>query len=151
MGYDHVLSELWGDSSEEESPSLVQWNSMKMAQYFDKKMRQAPWNFGFTMTNMQALASQLKKWKTDGKTEEEVRALIDFYMVSAEARGYEPGWKDFLSRAAANAKLLATRTTKTPLEKAREIGTYEAFLEALKAPQIAQRYYDKYKEEHGQG
>jgi hypothetical protein len=158
LGYDDVLSDLWGDSSDEGSPSVVQWNAMGLARYFDRGLRSAPWNNGFSMTNMRALAAQLKKWKTDGKTEEEVRALIDFYMTDVTARGFNPGWKDFLYRAEANSAKLTPKEVETakesvkessPLDKAREEGTYEAFLKVLRSPKIAQKYYDKYKEEHG--
>lgn len=158
MGYDDVLSDLWGDSSDEGSPSVVQWNAMGLARYFDRELRSAPWHNGFSMTNMRALAAQLKKWKTDGKTEEEVRALIDFYMTDVTARGFNPGWKDFLYRAEANSAKLTPKEVEeakesvkesSPLDKAREEGTYEAFLKVLRSPKIAQKYYDKYKEEHG--
>lgn len=158
MGYDDVLSDLWGDSSDEGSPSVVQWNAMELAKYFDRELRSAPWHQGFSMTNMRALAAQLKKWKTDGKEEEEVRRLIDFYMNDASARGLNPGWKDFLYRAEANSAKIAPKVEvpeepkeKTPLELAREEGTLEAFQRVFSSARMAQRYYNQYKEEHGQG
>lgn len=158
MGYDDVLSELWGDSSEEESPSLVQWNTVKVAQYFDRQVRSAPWSNGFIQTHITALASQLKKWRTAGKTEDEVRTLIDLYVSKAEARGQNPGWRDFLFRAeqisgmVPKPELVEPVKDKTPLDLAREEGTYEAFLKVLRSPKIAQKYYDEYKKEtDGQG
>lgn len=159
MGYDDVLSDLWGDSSEEGSPSVVQWNAMEVAKYFDRELRSAPWHQGFSMTNMRALAAQLKKWKTDGKTEEEVRALIDFYMSDVSARGLNPGWKDFLYRAEANSAKLTPKEEPvkeepkklTAYEKASAIGTWEAFQKHFRSATMAKMQYDKYKEEHGQG
>lgn len=158
MGYDDVLNDLWGDSSSEEPPTGVSWSATKMAQYFDRQTRHAPWTNGFIMTNVRALSSQLKKWREDGRTEEEVRELIDFYVYSAEARGFNPGWKDFLYRAEKNSAMLRKPEPvkkeepvkeKSPLELAREEGTYEAFLKVLRSPKIAQKYYEQYKEEHG--
>lgn len=160
MGYEDVLSDLWGDSSDEESPPVVQWNAMGLARHFDRALRSAPWHNGYAMTNMRALAGQLKKWKTDGKTEEEVRALIDFYMSDVTARGYNPGWKDFLYRAEQNSAKLTPKEVETakeeikeltPYEKASAIGTWEAFQNNFRSATMAKRYYDKYKEEHGQG
>lgn len=158
MGYDDVDRELWGDSSSEEPPTGVLWSAPKMARYFDTQTRHAPWTNGFIMTNTQALAAQLKKWRESGKTEAEVKELIDFYVSSAEARGFNPGWKDFLYRAEKNSAMLRKpepvkeeppMKEQTPLERAREVGTYEAFLEVLRSPKIAKKYYDQYKEEHG--
>jgi hypothetical protein len=157
LGYDDVLSDLWGDSSDEGSPSVVQWNAVKVAQYFDREVRSASWSNGYTLTHITALASQLKKWRTAGKTEEEVKELIDFYVKEPLARGPNPGWRDFLYRAEQNSAKLQPKEEVvpekelSPLDKAREIGTYEAFLEVLRSPKVAQKYYDKYKEEHGQG
>lgn len=160
MGYDDVLSDLWGDSSSEEPPTGVSWNASKMAQYFDKQTRHAPWTNGFIMTNVTVLSGYLKKWREAGKTEAEVRELIDFYVSTAEARGRNPGWKDFLARAEMNSGMLhkpepvkqqPPKKEQTPLEKAREEGTYEAFLKVYKYDTVARRQYNKFKEEHGQG
>lgn len=160
MGYDDVLNDLWGDSSSEEPPTGVSWNAVKMAQYFDRQTRHASWTNGFIMTNVRAMSAQLKKWREDGRTEAEVKELIDFYVASTEARGANPGWKDFLFRAEQNSgklrkpepepvKVEPPMKEKTPLELAREEGTYEAFLKVLRSPKIARKYYDQYKEEHG--
>lgn len=158
MGYDDVLSDLWGDSSDEGSPSVVQWNAVTVAQYFDRKVRSAPWSNGFNLTHITAFASQLKKWRTAGKTEEEVKALMDLYISEPLARGQNPGWRDFLYRAEKNSAMLTPKKEEpkpekelTPLQQAQQEGTYEAFLRVLRSPKIAQKYYDKYKEEHGQG
>jgi len=159
LGYDDVLSDLWGDS-DEGSPSVVQWNAVKVAQYFDREVRSAPWSNGYTLTHITALASQLKKWRTAGKTEEEVKELIDFYVKEPLARGPNPGWRDFLYRAEQNSAKLQPQQEEvkevpekemTPLEKARSIGTWEAFRDAFRSATMAKQHYDKYKEEHGQG
>lgn len=150
MGYEDVLSELWGDSSDEGSPSLVQWNAVKVAQYFDRKVRSASWSNGYNLTHITAFASQLKKWRTAGKTEAEVTELIDFYISEPLARGMNPGWRDFLFRAEQNSAMLPKKEEekpKTPLDVARRVGTLEAFQEAYpNSARMAQRMYDKYKE-----
>ncbi len=155
MGYDYVLSDLWGDS-DEGSPSVVQWNATKVARYFDRSLRKAEWSNGFAMTNIIALATQLTKWRTVGKTEEEVTALIDFYMSNKQARGKNPGWKDFLYRAEEISDMLPTsdneeeEETDPLLAEAHRLGTLEAFQRVYpNSPRMAKRSYEKYKEQNG--
>ncbi|WP_327745065.1 helix-turn-helix domain-containing protein [Streptomyces europaeiscabiei] len=50
-------------------------------------------------------------------------------------------------RKALPAAQAAKPKEKGPLERAREIGTYEAFLEVLRSEKTAERYYNKFKEE----
>lgn len=160
MGYDDVLRELWGDSSDEGSPSLVQWNAVTVAQYFDRRVRSASWSNGFNLTHITAFASQLKKWCTAGKTEEEVKALMDFYIAEPLARGQNPGWRDFLYRAEQISAMLPkkeeekpTETSSNPLlDEAYCVGTLEAFQKVYpNSTRMAQRAYNKYKETHGEG
>lgn len=156
MGYDDVKNDLWGPS-ESEAALLGFWDANKMAEYFRLAMYKSSWYSGVGAFNARAMAASFKKWREAGKTEEDVKALIDFYHATPEARGTNPGWKDFLYRSEAiSAMLRKPKPVKaekelSPLDRAREIGTYEAFLEVLRSPKTAQKYYDKYKEEHGQG
>jgi hypothetical protein len=152
MSYDDVMKDLWGPSEDEVAPSGVVWNVVSVAQYFDRKVRSAPWSNGFNLTHITALAGQLKKWRTAGKTEQEVKALMEVYFTEPLARGVNPGWKDFLSRAEQISVMLPKPKPEkelTPLERAKEIGTLEAFQEVFSSATVAQKYYNKYKEDHG--
>ena len=160
MGYEDVMSELWRDE-DFTSPAIgfggrekVAWDAKKMARYFESSLFDAKWHKGFVMVNIEALARQLCKWRESGKTEAEVRALIDTYMTVPEARGFNPGWKDFLYRAEKIAGMLSPEVIQEPvkdkdalLDEAWEIGTLEAFQKAFPDdPDKAQRYYEMYKE-----
>ncbi len=159
MGYDDVKNDLWGPS-ESEAALLGFWNANDMAEYFRVAMTKSSWYSGVGSYNSRAMAASFKKWREAGKTEEDVKALIDCYHDTPEARGTNPGWKDFLYRAEAISAMLRkpepvkeTKAEKplSPLDLARQEGTYEAFLKVLRSPKIAQKYYDEYKENNGQG
>lgn len=92
-----IWDSIWGDSFEEIVP-VVSYNSIELARYFQDKFIGAPWNRGFGVVNVKALAGGIAKWKTrhDHAT---VTALIDKYMEPDTVRGKNPGWSDFLYRA----------------------------------------------------
>ncbi len=160
MGYEDIASDLWRDE-DVSSPAIgfggrekVAWDAKKMARYFESSLFSARWHKGFVMVNIEALARQLRKWRDSGKTEDQVRALIDTYMTVPEARGFHPGWKDFLYRAEKIAGMLSPAVIQEPvrdkdalLDKAWEIGTLEAFQKAFPDdPDKAQEHYDIYLE-----
>ena len=152
MGYDDVSRDLWGPS-ESEAALLGFWDATKMAEYFYLAMKQADWYSGVGGMNRLAMATNFKKWRETGKTEEEVRKLIDFYHYQPDARGLNPGWRDFLYRAEQISAMLPKpepEKEETPLDVARRLGTLEAFQEAYPdAPRMADRMYKKHKETNG--
>lgn len=160
MSFDDVWA-MWQDE-DTSSPAIgfggrekVAWDAKKVAKHFEQRLFDAKWHKGFVMVNVEALASQLRKWRDAGKTEEEVRSLIDTYMTVPEARGSNPGWKDFLYRAEkiaslrpSEAPVKAEKSKEERLEEAYHIGTLEAFLEVFpNSPRTARMYYDDYLEE----
>jgi hypothetical protein len=148
---EEFLKDIWGPSEIEVAPSGVTWNALKMAQYFQNELFKQHWCKGFAMVNVRALSSALSKWRTQGKTSEQVTALIDTYMSDASVRGQNPGWQDFLYRAEKiSARVPETRqkTKMELLEEAYEVGTLEAFELAFPGkPKEAAKYYATYKEE----
>lgn len=142
--------ELWG-SSEEAAPSVVKgMNSVAIAKEFERQLFNQKWCKGFAAVNVRALAAQIAKWKRAGQTEETVRRLIETYMTVPEARGANPGWRDFIFRAEQIAAMVPQAAPKSKyelLDAAYEIGTLEAFQEAFPDdPEQAQRYYDDFME-----
>lgn len=164
MGSQDILSDLFGGSSEKEVPlgrsgTRVAWDTKKMATYFERSLSRAKWYKGFIFVNKMAMASQFGLWRNSGKTEADVKALIDLYMKEDTPRGRVPGWRDFLYRAeqlAARVDTIASVTSEEveedPLDRAMRIGTLEAFLEAFPdRPGTAELYYQQWKEENAQG
>lgn len=161
MSFDNVWA-MWQDEEDSTpSPAIgfggrekVKWNALKMAQYFEKKLFDAKWHRGFVVVNVRALSTQLTKWRNSGRSEEEVRNLIDKYMSDEKNRGQSPGWQDFLYRAEKIAATVAPtapetrqRTEDELLDEAWELGTLEGFQKAFPDnPDKAQKYYEMYKE-----
>src|SRR5260221_14017404 len=110
---------MWQDEeAETPSPAIgfggrekVAWDAKKMAKYFESKLFDAKWHRGFVSVNVGALSTQFIKWRNRGKTEQEVRDLIDKYMSEEQHRGKSPGWGDFLFRA---DKIAATVAPTAP-------------------------------------
>ena len=160
MSFDDVWA-MWRDE-DSTSPAIgfggrekVAWDARKMARYFEGSLFKAKWYKGFLMVNIEALARQLRKWRDAGKTEDEVRSLINTYMTVPEARGFNPGWKDFLYRAEKIAAMVASEALQKPvknkdalLDEAWETGTLEAFQRAFPDdPEKAQEQYEIYLED----
>lgn len=164
MGSQDILSDLFGGSSFQEVPlgrsgTRVAWDTKKMATYFERSLSKAKWYKGFIFVNKMAMASQFSLWRNSGKTEADIKSLIDLYMKEDTPRGKVPGWRDFLYRAEQLASSVATiapvatsETEEDPLDTAMRIGTLEAFLEAFpNRPGTAELYYQQWKEENGKG
>lgn len=162
MSFDNVWAMWQDEEADAPSPAIgfggrekVAWNATKMAQYFEKKLFAARWHKGFVSVNIQALSTQFIKWRNRGKTEEEVRTLIDKYMSDEKHRGQNPGWRDFLTRADRIAATVAPTAPEKPsndlqalLEEAWKLGTLEAFQRAFPDnPEMAQEYYDIHMED----
>lgn len=98
MAAQNIWDDLWGDSEKEEIAPESSYNSNYLAKYFQDRFFEAPWQSGFGMVNLRALAGALAKWKpkTDFDT---VKAIIDRYMTDQSFRGKNPGWQDFLYNA----------------------------------------------------
>lgn len=97
MNSQSIWDDLWGDSKEVIAP-VSSYNSNKLARYFQDKYHAAPWNSGFGIINIRALAGAFVKWK--GKhSADTVMVMIDLYMEDQRFRGKNPGWSDFLFHA----------------------------------------------------
>lgn len=147
---EEFYKELWG-SSEEAAPVVVKgMNSVALAKEFERQLFSQKWCKGFASVNVRALAAQIAKWKRAGRTAEDVSRLIETYMSDPEARGSNPGWRDFIFRAEQIAAMVPQTAQKSKyelLDQAYEIGTLEAFQAAFPDdPEEAQRYYDDFME-----
>lgn len=101
---DNIWDDLW-KKSEPETKKPSSYNSMQLAVYFQERFIAAPWQNGFGLINVRALAGSLAKWKSHAE-HATVLAMIDRYMDDPEVRGKNPGWQDFLYHAEAiSAKL----------------------------------------------
>lgn len=148
-----MLNDLWGSPDVEEAPAVVDenWNSLKMAKYFESEMFKQNWATGFAYVNVMALTNVMKKWKAQGITASQVRELIHAYMTDTSLHGKNPGWQDFAYRAQGISAQRVSEPSKSRtelLEDAYEIGTLEAFMLAFPDNEAkARKYYDAFKEE----
>lgn len=88
----------WDDLETEEETPTEPFNSKELAKYFVDRVKTAPFNNGFAVTNMLALQAQIKKWQGT-HTPDTIRRVIDAYFDDKTNRGKNPGWRDFLLQA----------------------------------------------------
>lgn len=110
----HTLwDDLWGSPEPEVPIKSSTFNSVKMAQYFQRCLFDAYWSTGFASVNLKALSGQFAQWKKNGATSDQVTAMIDLYMLEPTMRGKVPGWQDFLSRREQLASYLSNTGEKS--------------------------------------
>lgn len=103
----NIWDDLWGSPDEEEAPiKSSTFNSITLAQYFQRQYSASKWLKGFASVNIRALAGQFAQWKKGGMSAEQVTSMIDAYMVESSLRGNNPGWQDFLYRSEQIAQYL---------------------------------------------
>lgn len=107
----------WDDlAPEEEETPEKPFNAMSLTKYFRDRLAKASFTNGFEVTNMMALAAQIRKWQ---KTQDAdtVRRVIDAYFDDPSNRGKFPGWRDFLLQADRIAGKLLNTGGKTQVDK----------------------------------
>jgi hypothetical protein len=118
MTSQEFLDDLWGSPTPEVPIKSSNFNSVKLAQYFQTQLQSAQWYKGFGIVNLRALAGQIAKLKGPEVTAETVYAMIDRYMADHTMRGKAPGWQDFIyQRDRLVSSLSNTGENTQPLDK----------------------------------
>lgn len=104
MTSQNLWDDLWGSPELEKPLKSSGYNSVKMAQYFQQYMVGDNSYTGFGIVNIQALSSQMARWKKSGLAQDVLYAMIHRYFETTKT----PTWQDFVTK---RDTLLAEVTT----------------------------------------